>query len=259
MNLAHTLVIAANVFRELIRDRILYLLVFFTVILIAATVLLPQVAATASNKIMLDLGLAVISLLGLITTAFVGAGLINKEIEKRTIYVMLAKPISRAELIVGKHWGLSAVLAVLLTAMTAIALLIWSAQNIPYPFGSLLLNLPFQLLELSLLAAAALLFSVFTSAFLATLMTLAVYVMGHFSRDLVTLGSLAESSLVKPLTQGLYLVLPDLSRLNLKNQAVYGMALLPQPLDLLGNFVYAVLYTVLLLAIAIAIFSRREF
>jgi ABC-type transport system involved in multi-copper enzyme maturation permease subunit len=100
-------------------------------------------------------------------------------------------------------------------------------------------------------------FGVFTSSLLATLLSFGVYLMGNLSPDLVQLGNLSRNPSIQALTQGLYLVLPDLSRLNLKNDAIYG--LLPSPLTLLGNGLYGLLYTVLILAIAILIFSRREF
>jgi ABC-type transport system involved in multi-copper enzyme maturation permease subunit len=259
MNPSRVLVIATNAFREVIRDRVLYLIGCFAVFLVAAALLLPEISANSQDKIILDLGLAAIGLLGLIIAVFVGTGLINKEIEKRTVLVLMAKPLSRAEFIVGKHLGLSAVLVVLISAMTAINLGILTLTQVSYPLSSVLLAALFQFFELSLITAVALLFSVFTSSLLATLFTFAFYFMGHFSRDLVTLGNLSENPSIQRLTQGLYLVLPDLSRLNLKNLAVYGLELLPQPLDLLFNAVYGLVYTTLLLAIAILIFSRREF
>ena len=246
-------------FREIIRDRVLYLIGFFALVLIAAAVLIPEIAAGSEDKIITDIGLAAINLFGLVVTIFVGTALINKEIEKRTIYVLIAKPVSRAEFIVGKHLGLSAVLAVLLAAMTAILLTVLSVQHIPYPVNSILLTVLFQFLELSLIAGVAILFGVFTSSLIAMMLTLAVYLMGNFSRDIVSLGNLAENPGIRQMTQNLYLVLPDLSRFNLKNEAIYGMTLLPQPLDLLGSAVYGLVWIGLVLAIAVLIFSRREF
>ena len=257
MNLGRILVIASNVFREVIRDRVLYLIGFFAILLLAAVALLPQVAAGTENKIILDVGLAAIEVLGLIVTVFVGTSLVNKELEKRTVFVLIAKPISRSEFIVGKHLGLSAVLAVLLILMTAIYLGVLYFSRIPYPLVSTLISVLYLFLQLSLITAVALVFSVFTSSLLATLLTFAVYLMGHFTRDLVTLGNLSKNPDVQRLTQAIYLVLPDLSRLDLKNQAVYGI--LPDPTTLLVNAGYGLLYTVLLLAIAILIFSAREF
>jgi ABC-type transport system involved in multi-copper enzyme maturation permease subunit len=112
-------------------------------------------------------------------------------------------------------------------------------------------------LQLSLITAVAIAFGVFTSSLLATLLTFAVYFMGNFSRDLVTLGTLSKNPAIENMTQSLYLVLPDLARLDLKNQAVYGQ--LPSLTALLENALYGILYIVALLAIATFVFSRREF
>lgn len=259
MNLGRILVMATNVFWEVIRDRILYIIGFYALTLAAAIRLLPEVAATTENKIFLDFSLAAMSVLGLIVAVFVGTGLINKEIEKRTVLVIIAKPISRVEFITGKHLGLLAVLALLITAMTVITLVFLEIWNIPYPLGSFLLTAVYLFLQLSLITAVAILLGVFTSSVLATLLTFAVYLMGHFSQDLLEVGRLSNNPGFKRLTQGLYLILPDLSRLDLKNQAVYGATLLPNPIQLLADAGYGLLYTALLLAIAILIFSRREF
>jgi ABC-type transport system involved in multi-copper enzyme maturation permease subunit len=250
-------VIASNGFREVIRDRVLYLIGLFALLLIIALRLLPEMSAGTENKIIIDFGLAAIEVFSVIIAIFVGTGLINKEIEKRTVLVLIPKPLLRAELIIGKHLGLSGVLAVLLVTMTVLYLALLSFSRIDYPLGSILVATFYQFLMLSLITAVALMFGVFTSSLLATLLTFSVYLMGNFSRDLVALGNLSRNAHIKVLTDNLYLVLPDLSRLNLKNEAVYGI--LPSPITLLGNGVYGLFYTALLLAIAILIFSRREF
>jgi len=257
MNLRRTLVIAANVFREVIRDRVLYLMILFAVLMLASVRLLPELAANTEDKIIRDVGLAGMTLLGLVVAVFVGTGLVNKEIEKRTVLVMIAKPISRVEFIVGKHWGLSAVLAVLVAAMTAIYMGTLALSKIAFPVDSVLVSSLFLWLMLSLMTAVAILFGVFTSSLLATLLTFTVFLMGSFSANLVALGAQSKNPSIEAITRNLYLVLPDLSRLDLKNQAVYG--LLPAPDLLLQNALYAVLYIVLLLAIATLIFSRRQF
>ncbi|MBF2086178.1 ABC transporter permease subunit [Thermoleptolyngbya sp. C42_A2020_037] len=259
MNLGRVWVIAVNVFREVIRDRILYLLGVFAIALVAIAALLPEVAAGTELKILLDVGLAAIGLTGLVIAIFVGTGLVNKEIEKRTVYVLIAKPVSKAEFILGKHLGLSAVLAVLVAAMTLIFVTVVSFYRAPFPLASLLIAALFQFLELSLMVAVAILFGVFTSSLLAIALTVGIYLMGHFSRDLVSLGNLSQNPVMERITQGLYLLLPDLARLNLKNQAVYGLAALPPASELWANAAYGVLYTALLLAIATVIFSRRQF
>lgn len=257
MNAVRTLVITTNVFREVMRDRVLYLIGLFALFLVACLRLLPEIAASTENKILLDVGLAAMSLLGLVIAVFVGTGLINKEIEKRTVLALLAKPISRTEFIVGKHLGLSAVLAVLVATMTAIYMAILVFGRVPFPAGSILVSSLYLFLQLSLITAVAIAFGVFTSSLLATLLTFAVYFMGNFSRDLVTLGTLSKNPAIENMTQSLYLVLPDLARLDLKNQAVYGQ--LPSLTALLENALYGILYIVALLAIATFVFSRREF
>ena len=259
MNPKRVFVVTVNVFREVIRDRALYVILLFALLLIAAAVLLPEVAAGTDGKILLDLGLAAIELLGLVVAVFVGTGLINKEIEKRTVLVLIAKPISRPEFIFGKHLGLSAVLAVLVVAMTLINLLVLSWQQVSYSLSSLLLSSLYQILELSLIAAAAILFGVFTSSLLAALLTFSVYLMGNVTRDLVAFGRLSENPQLQQLMQGLYLLLPDLSRLDLKNQAVYGLQALPGAIDLIASALYAFIYIILLLTIASTVFAKRQF
>jgi ABC-type transport system involved in multi-copper enzyme maturation permease subunit len=257
MNLSRTLVITSNVFREVIRDRVLYLVGLFALFIAVSARLLPEISAGTQDKILLDLGLAAIGLLGLVIAVFVGTGLVNKEIEKRTVLVLIAKPISHAEFIVGKHLGLSAVLAVLVALMTAIFIGVLVFSRVAFPLPSIALSAVYLVLQLSLITAVAIVFGVFTSSLLATLLTFAVYLMGNFSRDLVTFGSLSKNPSIERFARGVYLVLPDLARLDLKNQAVYGQ--LPDTRELLLNAGYGVLYIVLLLAIATLIFSRRQF
>ncbi len=259
MVLSRIVVIAQNVFLEVIRDRILYLIALFAVLMVAASVMLPEVSAGAQDKITLDLGLAGIHLLSVIVAVFVGTGLVNKEIEKRTVLVLIAKPVSRAEFLIGKHLGLSAVLAVLIAALAAIFLAVVAFNGIGFPLESVLLSIAFMFLEVVLLTAVAILFGVFTSSLLATLLTFATYLMGHLTQDLVALGELSENPALQRVTNGLFLVLPDLERLNLRNEAIYGMQLLPDPMSLLSSVLYGLIYTALLLTIAVMIFSRRQF
>jgi ABC-type transport system involved in multi-copper enzyme maturation permease subunit len=251
------LTIALNVFWEVMRERVLYLIALFALFLVGTVRLLREFALGTEFKIITDLGIAGIGMLGLIVAIFVGTGLINKEIEQRTILVLLAKPISRADLIVGKYLGLSAVLAVVVFCSSAIYLGFLSLNQISYPFGSMAIALFFIFLELSLLTAVAIALGVFTSSLLATLLSLGVYVMGHLSPDIIKAGELSENQAIKSFTRNLYLILPDLTKLDLKNQAVYGI--IPDFSTLLFNAVYAAIYIVLLLAIANLIFRQKEF
>ncbi|MEL6441215.1 MAG: ABC transporter permease [Cyanobacteria bacterium J06621_8] len=257
MSLTRVFAIANNGFQEVIRDRILYFIGFFTLLLILAQRILPEIAAGTHEKILLDVGIGAIAILSVIITIFIGTALINKEIEKRTLLMLLPKPISRAEVILGKHLGLTAVLGVTISVMMGIYLTILSLSQISYPMGALIIAGVYLLLELTLIASVAILFGVFTSSILATLLSFGVYLMGHFSEDLVELGKLSENPGIESLTTSLYLVLPNLSRLDLKNEAVYG--LLPSFTELLAHAVYGLLYTALLLTLSIIIFAQKEF
>jgi Cu-processing system permease protein len=249
--------IAANVFREVIRDQALYLIGFYALFLVIANRLLPEIAAFTEKKIIFDVGLALIAILGLIIAVFVGTGLVNKEIDQRTVFVLIAKPVSRVEFIVGKHWGLAAVLAVLIAAMTAILIGLLHFTQVPYRLSSILIFAVFLFIQLALVAAVAIGFGVFTSSLLASFLTLAVYFMGQMSREIVSLGKLTKNPQIEQLTQNLYLVLPDLARFDFKDQTPYN--LIPAADILLQNAGYGALYIILVLAIAALIFSVREF
>jgi Cu-processing system permease protein len=257
MNIFRVWAIGTNVFREVFRERVLYVAALFGVALVIAVLLLNEVSGGAEGKISLDVGLAGISLLGLTVAAFMGAGLINKEIEKKTALVLIAKPMSRSEFIVGKHLGLTSILGVLVLLMNLMLFGVMTWRGIPFSWTTLSVSGLYLVLELSLMTAVALLFGVFTSSLIATVLTFAVYLMGHFSQNLVTLSQTIKTESVKSIVKGIYLIFPDLSRLDLKNQAVYG--LLPDSGTMALNAGYGVLYIILLLAIASLIFSRREF
>jgi ABC-type transport system involved in multi-copper enzyme maturation permease subunit len=257
MSLIRIWAVASNVFREIMRERIFLTIGFYAVLMLAAWQLLPAISGAAQDKILTDFGTASSSLLGVAIAIFVGTNLINKEIEKRTVFTIVTKPISSIEFILGKHLGLSAVLAILVAGMTAIYLLVLSLSQISYHLGPLLLSSLFLFLELCLIAAASLLFGVFTSSILAILLTFSLYLVGHLSEGMVKLAGVTKNPGFQQLTDNLYLILPDLSRLNLKNDAVYGV--LPPTDMLLINAGYALVYTTALLVTTTVIFSRRQF
>lgn len=258
MNLTRTWAIAHNVFRETVRDRVLYLVLIYLILIVGAGSLLPTLSLGAGDKVILDIGMAGLSALSLIVAVFLGTGLIRKEIEKRTVFVMIAKPMSRVEFIVGKHLGLASLLSLLVVLMAAIFLGYASLQFNDIPYGPILLALVFTYIELLLIVAAALLFGTFTSSVLATLYTFSLYLLGHLSPSLLRLSDLTESTWTRRVLEGLYLVLPNLERLNLKNVVVYGQ-LPDSATGLVLDGAYGILYTLLLLSIASLIFSRRQF
>jgi Cu-processing system permease protein len=257
MNLGRITAIAFNVLRETLREQVLYLTLLFTLILVGAVNLLPQLAASGEKKIILDVGMAAIEIVGLIVAVFVGTALINKEIDKRTIFVLIAKPMSRAEFILGKHLGIAVVLALLVGLMSAIFVIVLTLVKIPLPLSQILVANFYIFWQLMLIGAIAILFGTFTSSLLAALLTFATYLMGNFSKDLLALGEISKSESLQGVTRVIYLILPDLSRSNLKNEAVYGV--LPAVGDLVNNGIYILSYALLVLAIAILIFAKRQF
>ena len=247
MNIIRVLTVANNGFQEVIRDRILYFIGFFTLLLVFAQRLIPEIAAGTHEKILLDFGIGAIDLLSVIVAIFVGTSLINKEIDKRTLLMLIPKPISRAELILGKHLGLTAVLTVMVGIMMSIYLGMLSFSGIAYPTKALIITAIYILLKLGLLVAVAILFGVFTSSILATLFSFGIYLMGNSSQYLVELGKLSKNPSIESLTTNLYLIVPNLS------------GLLPNTNDLIAHGLYGLLYTVLLLVISMTIFAQKEF
>ncbi len=251
--------VARNVFLEVLRDRILYVVGVFGLVMVMAIALLPEVAAGTENKLILDTGLAAINLLSLFVVVFIGTGLINKEIEKKTVLVLIAKPVSRLEFILGKHLGLSLVMAVLIASLTAVMLGLMTFSGVPFQLDLMLLAVLFMFLEMVLLIAAAMMFGVVTSNVLATLMTLAIFAVGHETRNILELDKIAESENFRRIAEGLFLVLPDLERLNLKNEIANGFVAPPSGGGLLENAAYGLIYTALLLTVTVAVFERRQF
>lgn len=252
-------VLASNVFKEVVRDRILYIIGFYGIVLLALEYLLPELAAATEDKMFPDFGLAAMSILGLIVAVFVGTGLIHKEIEKRTILMLIAKPVSRSEFVIGKYLGLIVVLTVLISTMTAIFLGFLYYGKIDYSIASILIFVLFLLLQLSLITAVALALSVFTNQLLSTALTFAVYLIGNISQDLLELGHRSRNLGIERLTQALYLIVPDLSRLDFKNDVIYGLQALPSFQALAFDAAYSLLYCTMILALTILIFSQREF
>ena len=251
--------IASNVIRELWRAKVSYFLAAYGLLLVLGMALLPEIAAgNTAGKILLDVALAGASLLGLAVAVFTGTRLLDREIERRTILLSMAKPLSRTEFILGKHLGLSIVLALVALVATAFGVLVLlPTGGMDLAWNAIGVTTLFSIVELILMAAIALLFSVLTNGVLASGLTLAVYFMGHLSQDLLTIGVQLETPGLRQLTEVLYLILPDLERLNLKNLAVYGI--LPDSTTLGLNALYGGAYIVIVLCLTTFIFARREF
>jgi ABC-type transport system involved in multi-copper enzyme maturation permease subunit len=247
--------IALNTFREAIRDRILYLLLAFALVMIGCSRLLSLLTVGDEAKIIKDVGLSAISIFGLLTAVFVGVSLVFKEIERRTVYTLLAHPVQRWQFVAGKFIGLLGLLAmnvVLMTLALTIVLALHGASVVPLlPAAALIL------VELAVITAFALLFSTLTNPILAALCTFATYVMGHLSFSLLLLKEKLPSASGRLVCDLVHAVLPNLSWLDIKTEVVHG---LPLPAGFFPLAVtYGLGYAVVILVLACAIFQRRDF
>lgn len=250
------IVIALNTFRENLRDKILYSLLIFAALLMGASILLGALTIAEQEKIIADMGLASINVIGVIIAIFVGIGLVSKEIERRTIYTILAKPISRSQFILGKYLGLVITLGVNLVIMFDVFLLtLWMTQ---VPITMVLVQaVALMMVEFLVVTATALFFSTFSTPTLSAALTLGLYFIGHLTSDLKTLAEKSSSEVTKAVMTVLYYLCPNLEVLNIKGQAVSGVSLAWS--YQVSATLYGLLYASLLLAGAAAIFQKRDF
>lgn len=249
-------VIALNAFRESLRDKILYNLVLFAGLLIGLSVLLADLSITEHHKVIADMGLAAINLIGVIIAIFVGVSLVNKEIERRTIYTIMARPISRTFFIMGKYLGLALTLFVNMAIMMAVFLATLWLYHVPVE-RSLFQAVELIFVEILVVTAIALFFSTFSSTTLSAIFTLGLYVIGHLTADLRSVVANSESEAVKAVVDLLYYLCPNLEMLNIKGQAAVGILVAPEYLMLAS--LYGVLYAGVLLTGACLVFQQRDF
>src|SRR5438132_8076429 len=256
---SRVLLIARNAFREAVRDRVLYNLVLFVLLLTAGAIFLGELSAGQETKIIIDLGLSAMLLFGVFIAIFVGVGLVYKEIERRTLYAILTKPIGRGQFLLGKYLGLCLTLLVNVIIMGVgvslaliyirrgwdpLAIRIWPAIMLIY-------------FELMIITGVALLFSTFSSPALSALLTFFVFLIGNFSADLKSLSSTSNQVAARLVFRALYYLLPNLTTYSVITPAAHGLS--PDLQSILLAVAYTIVYDVVLLAGATLIFSRRNF
>lgn len=262
-------VIAVNVFRESVRDKVLYNLVAFAILLMGASFLIGQLTAGQDIKIIKDLGLTAMAVFGLFIAVFIGIGLVSKEVERRSIYSLLAKPITRTEIVVGKYAGLVLTLAVNIAIMTAAFYLVlawvgWSvgeagrlAADAPTLDAALLEAVLLIFVQLMIVTAIALFFSTLSTPMLSAAFTFGLYVAGYFAADLKNFDQVVDAPSAQLLARGVYYVLPHMAPFDVTSQVVHG---LPVGAGYLGvTIAYALAYITMLLVGGSAIFARRDF
>ena len=253
--MSRILAIARNTVREVVRERMVLVLALFGVALVAASQVFSPLAMGEGRKVVTDFGLAGASVLATMLAIFLGSNLLHKELDRRTIYAVMAKPIRRADFLLGKFAGLWATTALLLAGMTGIVLAVVTVSYHETPWvvlGALVLTLA----ELAVVTAIVVFFSSFTTPALTAFFTMATVVAGHFAEDLHFFGS-GGSAAVAGITEAVYWVLPHLTLFNARGLVAHGIAVEPERLGF--ALAYGALYAAAALVAAGAIFERREF
>jgi len=248
--------IATNTFRESMRDRVLFSILFFALLVLATSVMVKEITIGDQEKIVRSVALAAIRVSSAVVSVFLGIGLVYKEIERKTIYTIASKPTPRWLFILGKYLGLMGVIVAQLGLMAGLYVALMTTQQ-GFPGASVFLSWGMLTLEMALLTAWAILFSSYSSPVVATLFTMGVLVLGHLADDLRSYGQMAESETTQRIAELLYWALPNFSVFNVHDLAVHH---LPIPgSQLLGATIYGLAYTAAVLAGAMWIFQRRDF
>lgn len=248
--------IAANTFRENRRDRVLYVLLLFAVLMIGAGAIVGELSPFEQSKILLDLGQSVMALAGALIAIFLGISLVSKEIEKRTIYVVICKPVSRTQFLLGKVLGLVMTLTAAHLVMGAIlALVTWgygTAPGLP-----LLQSVVLIWVQLVLLIALAVTFASFSSTMLSAMFTIGTWIIGQVVGDLATVAARSESTATRVVLGAVYWVMPNLALFDVKARATYGIPI--SAAEFSWSAAYGACYITALLCVASLVFTHRDF
>jgi len=247
--------IAVNTFRETIRDRILLIILLFALGFSVISGIVSQWSLNQEAKILQDFGFTTITAFGLIIAIFSGVGLVYKEIDKRTIYNVLSKPISRAEFIIGKYCGLLLTLFVNFLLMGAgFVILYWLFTGVVHL--KLIPAIGMIFLQMSVMVAIVLFYSAFTSPLVSTVLSLFTFLAGNISADIYSIGSGVKNTLFVHLLQAMYYIFPNFSLLNIQTQVVHDLKI--SIMSIMIGILYTVVYSALLLMIINIIFKRRD-
>jgi ABC-type transport system involved in multi-copper enzyme maturation permease subunit len=248
--------ITLNTFREAVRDRVLYNLILFVLLLVASAPLFGQISIGMERLILVNVGLSSISLFGVIIAIFIGIGLVSKEIEKKTLYTILSRPVRRWEFILGKYLGLIMTLVVNTVLMTAgfyIALMF--TNGLHKTDALLLVAIYFTVLQFLIVTALTVLFSTFSSPIFSAIFAFALFVIGTFAEDLKNFAAISKGA-AKLLATATAYVMPNFASLNVIAQTAHDQGIGGRLI--LFNTLYALLYSASAVAAAVLIFERRN-
>jgi ABC-type transport system involved in multi-copper enzyme maturation permease subunit len=249
--------IASNTFREAVRDRVLYNLIAFALLLSGAAILVGQISIDIEKLVVINLGLTAVSLFGVVIAIFIGIGLVSKEIEKRTLYTVLSRPVRRWEFIIGKFFGLAGTLTVntFFMAIGVFAALFYVSHRFVHADALIFVALYFIILEFLIICSLALLFSSFSSPLLSAVFAFSVFVIGNFAEDLRNFSGMAHG-ITRWLVTGVAYLVPNFSAFNVITSIAHGQPVAGQLI--LQNTLYALFYAAMALSGGVLIFERRD-
>ncbi len=245
-----------NGFREARRNRITVVVAAFAAVVLLSSTLVTDVTVRTFDRVLTDFGLGSMSIILTFLAIFLSCGLLSREIERRTIFMMMSKPVSRSTFLVARLWGNMLTLLVLLAAMVGIFCLEMLLYHVPIT-GTQMMAAAGLWIELLVLSSAGFLFSTFASQTVSAIATTGLYFAGHLSADIYNLASRSKTGAVQLLGKVVYYVLPDLERLNFRSLATYQITVPGEMF--LGSIAYGMAYAVVLCILACIIFSRRDF
>jgi ABC-type transport system involved in multi-copper enzyme maturation permease subunit len=248
--------ITMNTFKETIRDRVLAVIVVFALLMIAGALWLGSISLGEQARMMKDFGLVAITGFGLVVAVFVAASLVHKEVEKRTVFVLFSKPVSRAAFMGGKFVGLAGTMAVVLAGMGLfLFVLVWIVGD--EASGMVLVAVAMIYLQLLAVIALTIFFSTLGSAILAAVLGMCVFAAGQLSHNVLALTRLGENALTTALSWVVYVLIPNFAAVDVKAGAVGETTLAWGEIAAWATYILA--YTVVALALATLVFRRREF
>ena len=250
--------IAYNTFREAVRDRVLYNLILFALLIVGSSVLVGQISLEINRIVLINLGLTAISLFGIVIAIFIGIGLVSKEIEKRTLYTVLAaRPVRRWEFIAGKFLGLVMTLTVnaLLMSVGFFAAVMYVSHKLVRGDLQLVTAIYFILLEFVMITALALLFSTFSTPIFSSIFAFSIFAVGTFAEDIRGFAEMT-TGITRWMMTGVAYLVPNFATLNVISQVAHDSAV--QPKLILLNTLYALVYTAAVLTASVWIFERRN-
>lgn len=254
--LGSVLAIASNTMRDAIRSKVLYVLLFFALLLIATSAALAGLSYVERDRILQDVSLAAIRFFGAAIAIFVGVGLVHREVDRRTIFTILSKPVDRSAFIAGKYLGLVATLWMLLSVMIVWFVGMSLASDAPLDSGHAT-ALALIAVEFAVVVAFATMFSSFATPFLAGCYSLGIYLIGHATRDLYAIGKASSSETTQTFTLWVKRVLPDLEAFNRTIEAAHQLPI--PPAETAWAVAMGVAWVFGFLLVAVQTFERRDF